>query len=86
MSAGRLRRELGLAPSAYKAVGYWIEKAETWRERYAALSSWSYTSANGDTITLDHKPKRIIASAAEAGGLMAYGIKPVGIFVAKDLQ
>ena len=44
-------------------------------------SSWSYTSGNGDTITLDHKPERIIASAAEAAGLLAYGIKPVGIFV-----
>ena len=51
-----------------------------------ADSSWSYVSANGDTITLDHKPKRIIASAAEAAGLMAYGIKPVGIYLAQDLE
>jgi iron complex transport system substrate-binding protein len=49
-------------------------------------TGWSYTSGNGDVITLDHKPERIIASAAEAGGLMAYGIKPVGIFVASDLD
>ncbi|RYJ06714.1 MAG: ABC transporter substrate-binding protein [Actinomycetales bacterium] len=46
-------------------------------------AAWSYTSANGDTITLDHKPKRIIASAAEAAGLLAYGIKPVGIYYAQ---
>jgi iron complex transport system substrate-binding protein len=37
-------------------------------------------------ITLDHKPERIIASASEASGLLAYGIRPVGIFVATDLQ
>ncbi|CAN5316543.1 ABC transporter substrate-binding protein [soil metagenome] len=49
-------------------------------------TSWSYVSGNGDTITLDHKPKRIIASAAEAGGLMEYGIKPVGIYLASDLE
>lgn len=46
-------------------------------------TAWSYTSANGDTIKLDHKPERIIASAAEAAGLMAYGIKPVGIYYAQ---
>lgn len=49
-------------------------------------TEWSFTSANGDVITLDHKPERIIASAAEAAGLMAYGIKPVGIYLAQDLE
>jgi len=32
-----LRHELGLPASAYNAVGYWIERAEEWNERYAAL-------------------------------------------------
>ena len=47
---------------------------------------WSYTSGNGETVQLDHKPERIVASVSEAGGLMAYGIRPVGIFVASDLD
>ncbi len=34
-----LRRELGLPAFAYKAVGYWIEDAEGWRERYDALDA-----------------------------------------------
>jgi iron complex transport system substrate-binding protein len=49
-------------------------------------SGWSYVSGSGETITLDHKPERIIASAAEAAGLMAYGIKPVGIYLAQDMK
>ena len=32
-----LRRELGLPASRYKAVGYWIERAEEWNQRYDAL-------------------------------------------------
>ncbi|EXG80657.1 siderophore-interacting protein [Cryptosporangium arvum] len=32
-----LRRELGLPAGAYKAVGYWTDGAETWRDRYDAL-------------------------------------------------
>jgi NADPH-dependent ferric siderophore reductase len=32
-----LRRELGLPATAYKTVGYWVEQAEAWRERYKAL-------------------------------------------------
>jgi iron complex transport system substrate-binding protein len=49
-------------------------------------SSWSYVSGNGETVRLDHRPKRIIASAAEAAGLLAYGIRPVGIYLAQDLD
>ena len=52
----------------------------------ASEEGWSYTSGNGDVITLDEKPERIVARAAEAGGLLAYGIKPVGIYVATDLE
>lgn len=32
-----LRRELELPASAYKSIGYWVEDAERWRERYDAL-------------------------------------------------
>ncbi|UUW89183.1 siderophore-interacting protein [Pimelobacter simplex] len=32
-----LRQELRLPAAAYKTVGYWIEDAERWRERYDAL-------------------------------------------------
>jgi NADPH-dependent ferric siderophore reductase len=34
-----LRKELGLPATAYKTVGYWIEKAEQWRQRYQALDA-----------------------------------------------
>ena len=59
---------------------------ETVASAPASDGSWSYTSGSGETITLDHKPERIIASAGEAAGLLAYGIKPVGIFLAQDLS
>ncbi len=49
-------------------------------------SGWSYTSGSGEVVTLDKKPERIIASAAEAAGLLQYGIKPVGIYLAQDLE
>lgn len=52
----------------------------------AASGGWSYTSGSGETITLDAKPERIIASAGEAAGLLEYGIKPVGIYLAQDLE
>jgi NADPH-dependent ferric siderophore reductase len=32
-----LRKELGLPATAFKAVGYWQERAEAWRDRYQAL-------------------------------------------------
>jgi NADPH-dependent ferric siderophore reductase len=42
-----LRRELGLPATAYKSVGYWIEDAERWRERYAALDDATRSSLEG---------------------------------------
>lgn len=51
-----------------------------------SANAWSYTSGSGETISLDHTPERIIASAAEASGLLAYGIRPVGIYLAQDLE
>lgn len=43
-----LRHELRLPATAYKAVGYWIAGAETWRERYDALDE--QTRAELDAI------------------------------------
>jgi NADPH-dependent ferric siderophore reductase len=39
-----LRKELGLAPTSFKAVGYWIEGAEDWHAKYDALDESSRTS------------------------------------------
>lgn len=47
---------------------------------------WSYVSGSGETITLDQKPERIIASAAEAAALISYGIRPVGIYLAQAIE
>lgn len=45
-----------------------------------AAGPWTYESASGETVKVDHVPKRIIAHADEAAALMSYGIKPVGIY------
>ncbi|MEH3033724.1 MAG: ABC transporter substrate-binding protein [Aeromicrobium erythreum] len=52
----------------------------------SADGGWQYTSGSGDTISLDQKPKRIIASAQEASALIAYGIKPVGIYLSQPVK
>ena len=41
---------------------------------------WSYESASGETVEVDHTPTRIIAHSDEAAALMSYGITPVGIY------
>lgn len=45
-----------------------------------SAEEWSFTGGSGKTVTLDHTPTRIIAHAWAAAGLMAYGVKPVGIY------
>jgi iron complex transport system substrate-binding protein len=52
----------------------------------ASDQAWSFTSGNGETVTLDTMPKRIIASGPEAAALMAYGIKPVGIYASAPVD
>jgi iron complex transport system substrate-binding protein len=47
---------------------------------------WSFTSGNGKTVKLDSTPKRIIASGAEAAALLAYGIKPVGLYASGPIK
>ena len=42
--------------------------------------SWSYTGGDGKTVTLDHVPSRIIADSGAAAALIAFGIRPVGIY------
>ncbi|CAM3475330.1 ABC transporter substrate-binding protein [Stackebrandtia soli] len=46
--------------------------------------SWSYESGDGETITVDHLPERIIAQSDAAAALLTYGIRPVGIFGNED--
>ncbi|WP_182376835.1 ABC transporter substrate-binding protein [Nocardioides sp. WS12] len=41
---------------------------------------WEFTDGSGEVVKLDKTPTRIIAHGAEAAALMAYGIKPVGIY------
>lgn len=42
--------------------------------------AWSFTDGSGNTATSDHVPTRIVAHAWAAAGLIAYGIRPVGIY------
>jgi iron complex transport system substrate-binding protein len=42
--------------------------------------SWSYKGGDGQTVTLDAAPVRIIASQDAAAGLIPLGIRPVGIY------
>jgi len=49
-----------------------------------AEGPWSYESASGETVEVDHTPERIIAHSDEAATLLSYGIKPVGIYGNED--
>lgn len=42
--------------------------------------AWTYTGGDGETVTLDEAPVRIIASQDAAAGLIPLGIRPVGIY------
>jgi iron complex transport system substrate-binding protein len=46
----------------------------------AFADGWSYTGGDGETVTLDAAPVRIIASQDAAAGLIPLGIRPVGIY------
>jgi iron complex transport system substrate-binding protein len=41
---------------------------------------WTYTGGNGETVSLDAPPVRIIAHQDAAAGLIPLGIRPVGIY------
>ena len=55
-----LRRELGLSASRYKAVGYWIERAEEWNQRYDALDGDTRRSLGA--MWSEDRPKEDIES------------------------
>jgi len=46
----------------------------------ALAESWTFTGGDGETVTLDEAPVRIIASQDAAAGLIPLGIRPVGIY------
>ena len=46
-----------------------------------ALAEWTYADGGGKTVTLPEAPKRIVAHANVAAGLIPLGIRPVGIYV-----
>lgn len=59
-----LRKDLGLAASAYKVIGYWTENAEAWRERYDSLDEsvharlmamWDDSSRSEEEITDEYE-------------------------------
>jgi iron complex transport system substrate-binding protein len=42
--------------------------------------SWSYTTAFGNTVTIDGQPDTIIVDAYSAAALWDYGVRPAGVF------
>lgn len=64
--------------TAVAACGAAAEKGST--SAKSDDGPWSYTSASGEVVKVDHRPERIIAHADEAAALMSYGIRPVGIY------
>jgi iron complex transport system substrate-binding protein len=47
---------------------------------------WKFVDGSGKTVELDSRPTRIIAHAGEAAALMAYGIRPVGIYADESVK
>ena len=45
-----------------------------------ALAEWTYADGGGKVVTLPEAPKRIVAHANVAAGLIPLGIRPVGIY------
>lgn len=52
----------------------------------AFAEDWTYTGGDGQTVSLDHVPTRIIAHANAAAGLIPLGIRPVGIYVDSPVE
>jgi iron complex transport system substrate-binding protein len=46
-----------------------------------AFAEWTYIDGGGKTVTLADVPKRIVAHAKVAAGLIPLGIRPIGIYV-----
>jgi iron complex transport system substrate-binding protein len=47
---------------------------------------WKFVDGSGKTVELESTPTRIIAHAGEAAALMAYGIRPVGIYADESVK
>jgi iron complex transport system substrate-binding protein len=45
-----------------------------------AFAQWSFVGGNGETVTLDAVPTRIIAHQDAAAGLIPLGIRPIAIY------
>jgi iron complex transport system substrate-binding protein len=48
--------------------------------------AWTYTGGNGETISLDTVPTRIIAHQDAAAGLIPLGIRPIGIYADSPVE
>jgi iron complex transport system substrate-binding protein len=47
---------------------------------------WEWDDADGETVTLDEVPTRIIAHSGAAAALMSYGIRPIGIYADESVK
>ncbi len=56
----------------------------------ASTGAWSYTDATGATVTVDHRPERVVVINDLALSFVQYGLRPVGTFgqlaMAKDAR
>jgi iron complex transport system substrate-binding protein len=52
----------------------------------ALAQEWTYTGGDGETVTLDAAPVRIIAHQDAAAGLIPLGIRPIGIFADSAIE
>ena len=46
----------------------------------AGDGAWSYTTAFGNTVTLDEAPRTLVVDAYSAAALWDYGIRPAGVY------
>ncbi|MEO6012902.1 MAG: ABC transporter substrate-binding protein [Devosia sp.] len=46
----------------------------------AMAAEWTYTDGSGKIVALNHVPTKIVAHANSAAGLLAFGIRPVGLY------
>jgi iron complex transport system substrate-binding protein len=79
---GKIR---GLA-AALTATALVVAACGTAENTAAGGDGWSYTSGNGETVTADAVPSRIIAQGEAAAALLSFGIRPVGIYLNQALS
>jgi iron complex transport system substrate-binding protein len=83
----QLRRKLVPALALVALTGL-VAACGTEAESSGGESSgpWSFTDGAGKTVELDSTPQRIIAHGHAAAALMAYGLRPVGIYSDKPVD